>query len=31
MTFRVLALDNNHVTGEAWHLLMKDDSPYVLF
>jgi len=29
-TVRILSLDNNRVTGEAWHLLLKDDSPYVL-
>jgi hypothetical protein len=26
---RVLSLDNNPVPGEAWHLLIKDESPYV--
>jgi len=31
LTARILSLDNNHVTGEAWNLLMKDDCPYVLF
>jgi len=30
LTVRILSLDNNHVNGEAWHLLMKDDCPYVL-
>jgi len=23
-------VENNHVTGEAWHLLMKEECPYVI-
>lgn len=27
VTCRILSVENNHVAGEAWHLLMKDDCP----
>lgn len=30
VTGRILSLEYNHIAGEAWHLLMKDDCPYVL-